>query len=101
VAVPSLGEVDVEALHPLEPSPHVKVGPVEDIPHVEVPARVRRGRVDAVTGTGIVLPVVCVYSSLFPERLPFLLVLEEINFSWKSIHIVHPFFVADDDPGFE
>ena len=78
VAVPSLGEVDVVSLHPLEAGPHVEVGPVEDVPHVKVSAGVGGRRVYAVPGAGLVLPVVPVGAPLLPEPLPLLLVLNEV-----------------------
>jgi hypothetical protein len=86
MAVPSLGEKNVEASHALVACYHVKVSPVQNVAHVKLARRIRRRSVNAKRGTRCVVPVETVEAHLFPFPLPLPLNLQEVVFLRQSLH---------------
>ena len=70
VAVPALREKHVEALHAFVAGNHVKVGPIQNVAHVQFARRVRRRSIYAKGNPLFVVPVIMVNAHFFPFLLP-------------------------------
>ncbi len=89
VAVPSLWKKNVVSAHSFVAGYHVKIGPVEDVSHVEVAGWIWRRSVYAVDRAGLVFPVKAVDAQLFPFPLPLLLDLKNIASLGKHFHAIN------------
>lgn len=88
VAVPALGKVDVIALHAFVSGSNVKVGPVENVAHMEFAAGVRWRCIDAEGGLRVVFPIEVVNAPFFPFALPLFFDGEEVDFFGQRLHSV-------------
>ena len=90
MAVPALREKHVEALHAFVAGYHVKVGPVQNVAHVQFARRVRRRSVYAEGNALLVVPVIMVDAHFFPFTLPLALDFRKVIFFRQRLHVFVP-----------
>ena len=95
VAVPTLGEKNVEAAHTFVSCNNIEVSPVKDITHMEFATWVRWWSVNAEGRFGAIVPVKMVNTPLFPFILPSSFDGEEVDLFGEGFHVVSSKQIGD------